>query len=137
MTTKEFDVNSNNGKLMYATVNEIVRPILKENKKQKEVINKVINYIVKETKSMPTNGCKIRLIEILDILKEKKEMKKEEEINKELKEIIDILQNSKLSYEDSKKIIDFILEILTNLELTKKLYKIKENYNLKGDIEIL
>ena len=64
-------------------------------------------------------------------------MKKEEEINKELKEIIDILQNSKLSYEDNKKIIDFILEILTNLELTKKLYKIKEIYNLKGDIEIL
>lgn len=64
-------------------------------------------------------------------------MKNEKEIDKELKEIIDILQNSKLSYEDSKKIIDFILEILTNLELTKKLYKIKENYNLKGDIEIL
>ena len=39
-------------------------------KKQKEVIDKVINLIVKETKSMPTNGCKIRLIEILDILKE-------------------------------------------------------------------
>lgn len=39
-------------------------------KKQKEVIDKAINYIVKETKSMPTNGCKIRLIEILDILKE-------------------------------------------------------------------
>lgn len=42
----------------------------KENKKQKEVIVKAINRIVKETKSMPTNGCKIRLIEILDILKE-------------------------------------------------------------------
>lgn len=39
-------------------------------KKQKEVIDRAINYIVKETKSMPTNGCKIRLIEILDILKE-------------------------------------------------------------------
>ena len=39
-------------------------------KKQKEVFDKVINYIVKETKSMPTNGCKIRLIEILDLLKE-------------------------------------------------------------------
>ena len=39
-------------------------------KKQKEVIDKAINIIVKETKSMPTNGCKIRLIEILDILKE-------------------------------------------------------------------
>ena len=30
--TKTFDVNSNNGKLMYATINEIVSPILKENK---------------------------------------------------------------------------------------------------------
>ena len=39
-------------------------------KKQKEVFDKAINYIVKEIKSMPTNGCKIRLIEILDILKE-------------------------------------------------------------------
>ena len=39
-------------------------------KKQKEVFDKVINYIVKETKSMPTNGCKIRLIKILDILNE-------------------------------------------------------------------
>ena len=41
-------------------------------KKQKEVIDKVINYIVKETKSMPTNGCKIRLIKLLDILEEGK-----------------------------------------------------------------
>ena len=39
-------------------------------KKQKEVIDKAINLIVKETKSMPTNGCKIRLIKILDILNE-------------------------------------------------------------------
>ena len=43
-----------------------------KNKKQKEVIDEAINYIVKETKSMPTNGCKIRLIELLDILKEVK-----------------------------------------------------------------
>lgn len=41
--------------------------------KQREVIDKVINLIVKETESMPTNGCKIRLIEILDILKEASE----------------------------------------------------------------
>ena len=33
--TKVFDINSNNGKLMYVTVNEIVSPILKENKEQK------------------------------------------------------------------------------------------------------
>ena len=41
-----------------------------ENQKYKEVIDKAINLIVKETKSMPMNGCKIRLIELLDILKE-------------------------------------------------------------------
>ena len=34
--TKVFDINSNNGKHMYATVNEIVSPILKENKILKE-----------------------------------------------------------------------------------------------------
>lgn len=31
--TRVFDINSNNGKLMYATVNEIVSSILEENKK--------------------------------------------------------------------------------------------------------
>ena len=43
--TKVFDINSSNGKLMYATVNEIVSPILKENKKQKEVLDKAVNDI--------------------------------------------------------------------------------------------
>ena len=64
-------------------------------------------------------------------------MKNEKEIDKELEEVIGIISTSTLNYDDSKRIIDFILEILTNLELTKKLYKIKENYNLKGNIEIL
>ena len=41
-----------------------------ENKQLKDKIDKAINLIVKETKSMPMNGCKIRLIELLDILKE-------------------------------------------------------------------
>jgi hypothetical protein len=41
-----------------------------ENQKYKEVIDRAIDFIVKETKTMPTNGCKIRLIELLDILKE-------------------------------------------------------------------
>ena len=43
-----------------------------ESQKQKEVIDRAINLIVKETKSMPMNGCKIRLIELLDILEEVK-----------------------------------------------------------------
>ena len=41
-----------------------------ENKKYKEIIDKAIEYILKETKSMPVNGCTIRLKELLDILKE-------------------------------------------------------------------
>lgn len=47
---------------------EYVVSLEQQCKKQKEIIDKAINIIVKETKSMPTNGCKIRLIEILDIL---------------------------------------------------------------------
>ena len=41
-----------------------------ESKKKKEVFDKAIEYILKETKSMPVNGCTIRLKELLDILKE-------------------------------------------------------------------
>ena len=43
--TKVFDINSNNGKLMYATVNEIVSPILKENEKLKDNWNKLKEWI--------------------------------------------------------------------------------------------
>ena len=44
--------------------------LLKRVVKQKEAIDKAIEYILKETKSMPVNGCTIRLKELLDILKE-------------------------------------------------------------------
>ena len=49
---------------------EAIESLEKENQKYKEVINKAIEYILKETKSMPVNGCTIRLKELLDILKE-------------------------------------------------------------------
>lgn len=39
--TKVFDINSNNGKLMYATVNEIVNPILKENQELKKQVEEL------------------------------------------------------------------------------------------------
>ena len=51
------------------------KQLQEENKQLKEVIDKAIEYIVKETKSMPMNGCKIRLIELLDILKEVKHVR--------------------------------------------------------------
>lgn len=46
--TRVFDINSNNGKLMYATVNEIVSPILKENKQLKDNWIKLRKYIKTE-----------------------------------------------------------------------------------------
>lgn len=49
---------------------ELTKKYVKENKELKEVIDKAIEYILKETKSMPVNGCTIRLKELLDILKE-------------------------------------------------------------------
>ena len=51
-------------------ITDFINELMEQCNKQKEVFDKAINNIVKETKSMPTNGCKIRLIEILDILKE-------------------------------------------------------------------
>ena len=51
---------------------EAIESLEKENQKYKEVIDKAIKYILKETKSMPVNGCTIRLKELLDILKEVK-----------------------------------------------------------------
>ena len=70
--TKVFDINSNNGKLMYATVNEIVSPILKENQKYKEVIDKAIEYI--EENKLNTNKisemlCGNEVMTLLEILK--------------------------------------------------------------------
>lgn len=49
-----------------------IKELQQENKKYKEVIDKAIEYILKETKSMPVNGCTIRLKELLDILKDVK-----------------------------------------------------------------
>lgn len=54
----------------YENNQKIIKRLLDESKNQKEVIDKSIDFIVKETKSMPTNGCKIRLKELLDILEE-------------------------------------------------------------------
>ena len=56
--TKVFDINSNNGKLMYATVNEIVSPILEENKKLNGTIQTydiLLKANVEENKQLKKN----------------------------------------------------------------------------------
>lgn len=75
--TKVFDINSSNGKLMYATVNEVIKPILEENKKQKEVIDKAIellgNYKHYSIPDEKQNGDNEDLVNnAFDILKEVK-----------------------------------------------------------------
>lgn len=60
--TKVFDINSNNGKLMYAVVNKIVGPILEENK-QLKMINKEYEKLNKEN----GRGFKITNVQEYDI----------------------------------------------------------------------
>ena len=65
--TKVFDINSNNGKLMYATVNEIVSPILKGNKILEENYDRIYN-----------ENCKLREehnITDISLLDENKKLK--------------------------------------------------------------
>ena len=61
--TKVFDINSNNGKLMYATVNEIVSPILEENKKLNGTIQTydiLLKANVEENKKLKDNWNKLK-----------------------------------------------------------------------------
>ena len=73
--TRVFDINSSNGKLMYATVNEVIKPILEENTKlinqQKEFI-KYMNAIIEdlETEDVDDEEMKGYLIQRIDIFKE-------------------------------------------------------------------
>lgn len=68
--TKVFDINSNNGKLMYATVNEIVSPILKENKQLKDNWNK-LKECLKDVMSSSTKEDDKDFVEtILNIMQE-------------------------------------------------------------------
>ena len=73
--TRVFDINSSNGKLMYATVNEVIKPILEENTKlinqQKEFI-KYMNDIIEdlETEDVDDEEMKGYLIQRIDTFKE-------------------------------------------------------------------
>ena len=73
--TRVFDINSSNGKLMYATVNEVIKPILEENTKlinqQKEFI-KYMNAIIEdlETEDVDDEEMKGYLIQRINTFKE-------------------------------------------------------------------
>lgn len=64
--TKVFDITSNNGKLMYATVNEVISPILDENqdlKKQLHEASLTIQEMAEQDIECPSNCEKLRRLE--------------------------------------------------------------------------
>ena len=79
--TKVFDINSNNGKLMYATVNKIVSPILKENKELKKQLHDAsiqIQELIEKDIWCPSNCEKLEKLQ---------------QENKKQKEVIDKITN--------------------------------------------
>ena len=96
--TKVFDINSNNGKLMYATVNEIVSPILKENKILREnaenndkVVDKVNWENQKLKKQVEEANEKILLLQASEPMLEYKKVLEENQ----QKQFIEWLENEK------------------------------------------
>ena len=107
--TKVFDINSNNGKLMYATVNEIVSPILKENKilrENAEHNDKVVDKV---------NWENLKLKEQVDYLRRSIERKEE---------IIMDVQNEIIPYthEYVTKLINRQNNFIEYLENEKNIY---------------
>ena len=51
--TKEFDFNSNNGKLMYATVSEIISPLLQKVEQLENIRKEAIEYIKEDMYGEP------------------------------------------------------------------------------------
>ena len=73
--TKVFNINSNNGKLMYATVNEMVNPILKENEQLKDNWSKLKEWL--------NNFHKLSEFEQRKIVNKMQEIEKESDNNDE------------------------------------------------------
>lgn len=61
--TRVFDINSNNGKLMYATVKEVISPILEENKELKKQVEEKENIACNWKDSCLENTGKIEILE--------------------------------------------------------------------------
>ena len=121
--TRVFDINSNNGKLMYATVNEIVSPILKDNKKLKQkYLNAVADYemVMSELqelkKQLEDANEKILLLQASEpMLNYKKALEETQQ-----KEFIEYLEDKIKSYKnrDSYMVTDILGSYdLNNIEL--------------------
>ena len=135
--TKVFDINSNNGKLMYATVNKIVSPILKENQELKRQLHDAsiqIQELIEKDIWCPSNCDKLKELrkqycERTDCSGRIGNSKKVEELqkeNKKQKEVINkaieyIKEKQKIQYKFALSHIecDDLLEILKDKEVSE------------------
>lgn len=110
--TKVFDINSNNGKLMYATVNEIVSPILKENLKLKN-INEEYERLNKEKfrNFKITNVQKYNIDELLSYKKYKDNWVKLKEYLHNVDVVIDYSENYDGSFINYDELINKMQEL--------------------------
>ena len=100
--TKVFNINSNNGKLMYATVNEIVSPILKENQELKKQLHDAgiqIQELIEKDIWCPSNCEKLEKLE--------QENKKQKEV---INKFLDIVDKSKMLL-NNPDLLDLYLKI--------------------------
>ena len=98
--TKVFDINSNNGKLMYATVNEIVSPILEENQELKSQLK-------------GTTHC-------FDEEEHEKLKKQLEELKEEKQEWINLIAMFKNQQKEFIKWLEDYLELFDNMNIEEQ-----------------
>ena len=100
--TRVFDINSSNGKLMYATVNEIISPVLEENQELKKQLKEKENIACDWKDSCLENAGKIEILET-----QQKEFIKylEEEIKTLEKDILDTVDDMDIYMKQVKSLI--------------------------------
>ena len=118
--TKVFDINSNNGKLMYATVNEIVSPILKENEQlkadygtQAQIERDMLQQENKILRENAENNDKV----VAKVNWENQSLKKQLE---ELKDLIDTILNFSFFKEECP--LNFGFENNTNEDKSQSIF---------------
>lgn len=101
--TKVFNINSNNGKLMYTTVNEIVNPILKENQELKKQLHDAsiqIQELIEKDIWCPSNCEKLEQLQ--------KQNKKQKKVIDKINHIL----NNQINYREFVDIVNAIEDVV-------------------------
>jgi cytolysin (calcineurin-like family phosphatase) len=119
--TKVFNINSNNGKLMYATINEIVSPILKENQELKKQLHDAsiqIQELIEKDIWCPSNCEKLEKLE-----------QENKQLHEELEWAIGIVEHNRIIGEKNKEIHQLKEKLDCDLQWALKYEKQVGNWN--------